>query len=122
MAVEIKTSEAVLSLRVTGADQLFGLRSRLEVPMEEVIGARTLAAKEAKSDLWIRTGGLGLPGVATVGHFRGREAKKQWWRVYRASEVLVIDLAPKSRFDRLVLQVDRPERTAARINNARGAE
>ncbi len=121
MAVEIKTSAKALVLRVTGADLIFGLRSRLVVPMDEILGARTLPAQEAKSDLWIRTGGLGLPGVATVGHFRGREAKKQWWRVYRAKEVLVIDLAPESRFDRLVLQVDRPERTAARINNARGA-
>lgn len=121
MAVEIRTSTKTLSLRVTGADRVFGLRSRLEVPMGEVIGARTLPAQEAKSDLWIRTGGLGLPGVATVGHFRGREAKKQWWRVYRAGEVLVIDLTPESRFDRLVLQVDRPDRTAARINSASGA-
>ncbi len=119
MAVEIKTSANALILRVTGADLVFGLRSRLEVPMAQVLGARVASAREAKADLWIRTGGLGLPGVATVGHFRGREAKKQWWRVYRASEVLVIDLAPDSRFDRLVLQVDRPERTAARINNAR---
>lgn len=120
MPVRIEISAEALDVRVAGADRFFGMRSHVEVPMGRVVAARTMPAGEAKSDLLIRTGGLGLPGVAAVGHFRGRTAKKQWWRAYRADELLVIDLAPESLFDRLVLQVDDPGLVAERINRERG--
>lgn len=121
MSVTVSCAADVLDIDVRGADRFWGVRSRLEIPLSRVTDARVLPTREAKADLWIRTGGLGMPGVAAVGHFRGRAAKKQWWRVYRAPEVLVIELAPESTFDRVVLQVDDPAATAAEILRARSA-
>jgi hypothetical protein len=121
VSVTVSCATDVLDVDVRGADRLWGLRSRLEIPLSRVTDARVLPTREAKADLWIRTGGLGVPGVAAVGHFRGRVAKKQWWRVYRAPEVLVIELAPESTFDRVVLQVDDPAAIAAEILRARSA-
>ena len=119
MGVRVETSSEVLDVFVDGADRYWGFRSRLEIPMSRVTGARVVDADEAKADVTWRTGGLGFPGVALVGHFRGREARKQWWRVYRADRVVVIDLTPDSQFDRIVLQIDDPEAVADAVNGAR---
>ena len=116
MSVRVEASPEVLDIHIGGADRFFGLRGRLEIPTTRVIGAHVVPTNEAKSDLWIRTGGLGWSGLAAVGHFRGRQAKKQWWRVYRGEQVLVIDLTPESQFDRIVLELDDPEQVADQIN------
>ncbi len=108
MTIEVRCSPTALDVHIGGADRLWGLRSRIEIPMGRVIDPRVVRLDEARADLWLRTGGLGIPGWALVGHFRGRRAEKQWWRVYRAPTVVLVDLAPESQFDRVVLQVDDP--------------
>ncbi len=119
MGVQVVATGEVLDVFVSGMDRIWGLRSRLEIPMSRVDGARVAPAAEAKAELSIRTGGLGVPGLALVGHFRGRTVKKQWWRVYRAEAVLIVELSADSQFDRLVLQVDEPAAVAAAIEAAR---
>ena len=119
MAVSIEVSADALDISVDGLDQVWGFRKRIEVPLSRVVDARVVPAAEAKADGRWRSAGLGLPGVAAVGHFRGRGAPRQWWRVYRAEQVLVVDLDPSSAFDRLVLEVDDAEAVADRINAAR---
>lgn len=100
MGVRVAASPEVLDVFVDGADRLWGFRSRLEIPMGRVRRARVASSADMKRDLRLRTGGLGFPGLAAVGHFRGRESRKQWWRVYRADEVVVVDLSADSLFDR----------------------
>lgn len=109
MGLEISVDETALDVRVTGGDRFWGLRSRIEVPTSRIESAAVLSTAEAKADLRIRMAGTAFPGYAAVGYFRGREAKTQWWRVYRAERVVVIDLAEASRFDRIVLQIDPPD-------------
>lgn len=118
MTVRVEVSPVALDVFVEGADRFWGLRSRLEVPLGRVEGARVVQAGDARSDLRFRTGGLGVPGVATVGYHRGKEAVRQWWRVYRADRVVVIDLDDQSHFDRIVLEVDDPDVTASMIERA----
>lgn len=121
MSVEAIASADALDVFVGGADRIWGWRSRLEIPMGRVLDVRVVPTIEAKSDQWLRTLGLGIPKLAAVGHFRGRLAKKQWWRVYRAPRVVMIELAPASQFDRIVLQVRDPDATAADILRHRRA-
>lgn len=118
MSISVLVSAGALDVRVGGWDRVWGLRSRIEVPLARVRDARVVDLAEVRGDRWLRTGGLGVPGVASVGHFRGREAKRQWWRVYRAARVLVIELTPESHFDRIVLPLEDPDAVAARIREA----
>ncbi len=118
MNVRVEVGTEVVDVHVEGIDRLWGLRSRIELPVSRITAARVLPTSWAKGDLRLRAGGLGFPGLATVGHFRGRCAKKQWWRVYRAAEVLVICMDPKSSFSRVVLEVPNPEVVAESVNAA----
>lgn len=122
MSVTVAIDGDGLDIHVGGLDRWWGLRSRIEIPLARVTGARVVPTGEATADRWLRTGGLGFPGLAAVGHFRGRDAKKQWWRVYRGERVLIIDLDDTSHFDRLVLEVDEPDSIADAINDAIGEE
>jgi hypothetical protein len=119
MSVRVDTSPVAVDVRIGGMDRLWGFRKQIEVPLARVEEARVVPADEAKADLRLRTAGLGMPGLAAVGHFRGRERRRQWWRVYRGDRVVVIDLDPASAFDRLVLEIEDPETTAALVNAAR---
>lgn len=108
MGIHVGCDGEVLDVVIDGAEQFFGLRKHIEVPVVRILDVRVDSAKDARSDLVLRTGGTWIPRRVTLGHFRGRRAKKQWWRVYRAAEVLVIDLSEKSAFDRIVLEVPEP--------------
>lgn len=119
MGVEVRVSSEAVDIEISGWDRVLGFRTRIEIPLARVRAARVVPDGEAKSDLWIRTGGTAVPGLAAVGFFRGRHHKRQWWRVYRSDQVLVIDLDPASAFDRVVLEVDGPDAIAARINHKR---
>ena len=116
MSVRVEVGADVVDVHVEGIDRLWGLRSRLELPVSRITAARVLPANWARGDLRLRTGGLGIPGFAAVGHFRGSCAKNQWWRVYRADQVLVICLDPQSTFSRVVLELSDPELVAESIN------
>jgi hypothetical protein len=119
MSVEVEVDADVIDVQVRGLDRVWGFRSRVEIPISRVAHASVTVARDARVDLRIRTGGLFVPGVAAVGYFRGRTARRQWWCVRRAREVLVIDLTPASSFDRVVVQVANPHELCAAINNAR---
>ncbi|MFN3216825.1 MAG: hypothetical protein ACE367_10050 [Acidimicrobiales bacterium] len=124
MGLEVRVDSTALDVNVTGADRFWGLRSRLELPTGRIVSAKVRPTSEAKADLWMRAAGLGFPRMAAVGYFHGRTAKRQWWRVYRADRVVVIDLDEASRFDRIVLQIDPPDDpdlVVAAIDDARAA-
>ncbi len=118
MSVRVETSPEVVDVFVSGFDRVVGFRSRIELPISRVEDARVLPKSQASRDVWLRTGGLGLPYLATVGYFRGVAAKKQWWRVYRAKQVLVISMKDASEFGRIVLEIDDPGAVAKEINDA----
>ena len=122
MAFTARCSPGALDLRMTGHDRLFGLRSHIEVPMAR--GWRApgwCPPAQPRLTSSCVPAGSAPQGLATVGHFRGRQAKRQWWHVYRADEVLVVDLAAESLFDRLVVQLADPRRMASDIDAARAA-
>jgi hypothetical protein len=115
----IDTDDRVVDIDITGADQLFGFRRRIELPVARINGAHAETGKDARSDLKLRLSGVRLPGTATaMGYFRGRRAARQWWCVHHGGKVLVIDLDADAAFDRIVLEVPDAEAAAARITSA----
>jgi hypothetical protein len=122
MPVRVNCGTDVVDVVVEGGDRFWGLRKRLELPASRIIDARVMPTRDLKRDLMLRTGGTYFPGLATVGYYRGRDAKRQWWRVYRAEEVLVIDLCPASSFNRVVLQVNDPHEVCRQIRDMVGGE
>ena len=71
MSAEIELTDDELIVHVAGGDRLWALKSRLQVPLENVVGA-SAATDEARKWLHgIRTGGTHIPawrrGGPTIG-------------------------------------------------------
>jgi hypothetical protein len=67
--VELKVSREKLILNVQGLDKLFAFKSRLEIPLEHVAGARVDPAIARGWWKGIRAPGTHVPGVIIAGTF-----------------------------------------------------
>ena len=107
-----------LHVTLPGAMAVYGLRSRVEVPVEDIAGAHVepLAWKVVRG---LRVG-TQLPGVLTAGTFyRFGGNGRDFVAYYRGKPVLVVDLRPdRHRYRRLILEVEDPEATVAAIEAA----
>ncbi len=115
---EVELAEDTLIVHVRGMDQLWALRSRLEIPLSHVVGAQ--ADPQEAQGWWpgIRTGGTQLPGVITAGTFY-QEGERVFWDVHNPEKTVVIKLKDE-RYARLVVEVEDPPATVAAIEEALG--
>ena len=115
---EVELAEGTLSIHVLGMDQLWALRSRLEIPLSHVAGAE--ADPEVAHEWWqgIRRGGTHVPGVITAGTFH-QEGERVFWDVHDPQKAIVIRLRDE-RYARLVVEVEDPPTTVAAIQEAIG--
>jgi hypothetical protein len=69
MAATVDLQSDLLFVEIQGADKLWAMKSHLEIPLANVIGAES-AAKEAGEWLigW-RLGSTHIPGVISAGRF-----------------------------------------------------
>lgn len=116
---EIAVEDGMLVVTMHGADKLWALKSRLEVPLIHVKGAGIdpdFIRRERYRG--IRTGGTSVPGVITAGTLR-QHGDWVFWDVHDPEKAVIIELADE-RFARLVVQVDDPFATVAVIQRALG--
>lgn len=115
---EVEHVEDALIVHVKGMDQLWALKSRLEIPLSHVSGAE--AAPEVARGWWhgIRTGGTKVPGVITAGTFH-QEGERVFWDVHDPEKAIVIRLRDE-RYARLIIEVEDPLATVAAIQEALG--
>jgi len=116
---EIAIEDGMLVVTMQGADKLWALKSRLEVPLIHVRGAGIdpdFIRRERYRG--IRTGGTSVPGVITAETWRQH---RDWvfWDVHDPKKAIIIELADE-RVARLVVQVDDPFATVAVAQRALG--
>ncbi len=111
MSVTVTVNEEFIEIDLTGIDAVLALRRHLRVSRANVAHVDVRSVREAKENLGLRIGGGYFPGRLATGHFLSRRGLKgrQFWSVYRDTEVLVIDLV-EGNLRRIVLQT--PERSA----------
>ena len=92
---------------VEGWDKMWALRSRLEIPLSHIKGARR--DDEAAKGWWhgVKLGGADLPGVITAGTFY-RKGRLVFFDVHKPENTIVVDLDHES-YDQLILQVRNPQ-------------
>ncbi|MGB9028594.1 MAG: hypothetical protein WCC27_00630 [Acidobacteriaceae bacterium] len=111
--VELSVAEGKLVLHVRGIDQLWALRSTLEIPVQHITGVR--ADAEIARGWWhgLKLMGSDIPGVLHAGTFY-QQGKIIFWDVHNPENTIVIDLRDE-RYGQLVVEVDDPAAAVALI-------
>jgi hypothetical protein len=116
---EVELAQDTLIIHVRGMDRLFTLRSRLEVPLSHVEGAEADPEEARRRWHGILASGVWVPGPITTGTYF-QEGELVFWDVHDPEKTVVIRLRDE-RYARLVIEVEDPETTVARVNDAVGA-
>ena len=117
---EVELTRDALVVHVQGMDQLWALKSRLEIPLAHVVGAEVDPEIAREWHKGIRAGGTHVPGVITAGTFY-QEGERVFWDVHDPEQTVVIQLRDEL-YARLVIEVDDPHTTAVAIQGALGEE
>ncbi len=110
---EIEITPTSLVVHITGADQFFAMKSRLEVPLEHLVRVTTPVPDARSAWHGLRMGGTNLPGVITAGRFV-QHGEWAFWDVHDPDKAIAIELHDES-YARLVIGVDNPEAMAQAI-------
>lgn len=104
----IEIAEDKLKVEVLGWDKLWAFKSRLEFPLEHMVGARRWEKEEANR-WWrgFRAPGTNLPGVIVAGtyHLKGEHI---FYAVHDFSRAIVVELKDEW-YARLVVEVPEPD-------------
>jgi hypothetical protein len=116
--VEITIQDDTAVFEVQGLDKLWALKSRLEIPLENI---RAVRADPTIARGWwkgIRAPGTHLPGVIVAGTFY-QHGKRIFWDVHDPERTIVVELADE-RYDELIVEVADPAAAIAQLEAARG--
>ena len=111
--VDLSIAEDKLVLHVRGADQLWALKSTLEIPLRHVIGIR---ADPEVARGWfhgIRAPGTQIPGILTAGTFY-QHGQRIFWDVHHPDHTLIIELRDE-RYNELIVEVADPHAAVALV-------
>jgi hypothetical protein len=115
--VDVTVQGDRIVFEVEGWDKLWALKSKLEIPVAHVKGAKY--DESAAKGWWhgVRLGGSDLPGVITAGTFY-RKGRLVFYDTHKPENTIVVDLDDHERYDQLILQVRDPEGAVKEINEA----
>jgi hypothetical protein len=105
--VDLSISGGNLVLHVRGADQLWALKSSLEIPLAHIAEIR--ADPTIAHGWWhgLRMPGTNIPGVLTAGTFY-HDGKRVFWDVHNPENTVVIELKDE-RYNELIVEVADPK-------------
>ena len=94
-------------------DQVFALKSTLEIPLEHVAGVR--ADPEVARGWWhgVRMPGTQIPGILTAGTFY-QHGQRIFWDVHNPDNTIVIELHDE-RYNELIVEVADPAAAVSEI-------
>jgi hypothetical protein len=105
-----------LVVDIKGADRLWALRSRLEVPLANVVDVAPAIAEARKWLHGLRVGGTHVPGVISAGRFY-EHGRWVFWDVHEPEHAIGIQLRDE-KYDRLVIEVADPGDVMERIHRS----
>ena len=117
---QVEITPQSLIVHITAADQLWSLKSLLEIPLAHVVEANH-ATNDA--DTWLEglhIGAVYPPGVLSAGSIHNQD-DRVYWDVHDAAHAIAIVLKD-DRYARLVIEVDDPAATLAAIAKALQAQ
>ena len=113
-SIEITTDS--LTVHMKGADKLWTLKSRLQIPLANVISAQPARTEATRWLHGMRVGGTHIPGVISVGRFYSH-GELVFWDGHETENAIAIQLLDE-RYDKLVIEVENPGQDVVRIREA----
>jgi hypothetical protein len=114
--VQVKIDGDKASFEVEGWDKLWSLRSRLEIPLAHIKGARPDPDPAMGWLEGLKLAGTDVPNLFKAGMFF-QEGGLMFWDVRHPERAIVVDL-DHERYRKLVIEVDDPKGISAMINDA----
>jgi hypothetical protein len=116
--VDVTVDADKIVFEVEGWDKFWALRSRLEIPLSHIKGARIDG--DATKGWWkgVKVGGAQIPGVITAGTFY-TQGRLVFYDAHKSEQTIVVDLEHEN-FDALILQVRDPAKALLLISAAIG--
>ena len=116
--VEIRIDGGSLVLEVEGWDRLWSLRSRLEIPLDHVRGARWDPKPAMGWFQGLKLAGTDVPNLFRAGTFY-QDGGLVFWDVLHPERTIVIELEHE-RYRKLVVEVEDPDRAVALLTRSLG--
>lgn len=114
--VDLAVADGKLLLHVKGMDQLWALKSTLEIPLAHVAGVRFDPEVARGWYHGIKMPGTNLPGVITAGTFY-QHGNRIFWDVHHPEKTIVIELRDET-YQELIVEVADPQDAVRRVKAA----
>jgi len=114
--IEISVAGDRAIFEVQGWDQLWSLRSRLEIPLAHINRAHIDPHPAMGWFDGIKLGGTGIPNIFKAGTFY-QDGGLVFWDVHDPQKTIVIELNHE-RYQKLVVEVEDPAAMVKLINDA----
>ena len=114
--VEITVQGESVVFEVQGWDQLWSLRSRLEIPLAHIKGAQWDPQPAMGWFQGLKLAGTSVPNLFRAGTFY-QDGGLVFWDVAHPERTIAVDLAHE-HYQRLIVEVADPAGTVARITRA----
>jgi hypothetical protein len=114
--VEITIEQDNIVFQVQGWDQLWSLRSRLDIPRRHIKGAHVDPEPAMGWFEGLKLAGTSIPHVFRAGSFY-QKGNLVFWDVSDPAKTIVVELTDE-RYAKLIVEVAAPEEAVRLINNA----
>jgi hypothetical protein len=112
---KIEITDEALVVHIEGADRLWALRSRLQVPLENIVAVGP-ATERIKAFMGFKRFGTHVPGVIAAGNFH-QDGQTVFWDVHHPDKAIEVELRDE-RYGRLVVEVEDRDADLAAIKRA----
>lgn len=114
--IEISIEQTTAVFEVQGWDQLWSLRSRLEIPLDHITGAHIDPEPAMGWFDGLKLGGTDIPNIFKAGTFY-QDGGLVFWDVRHPEKTIVVELNHE-RYQKLVIEVEDPEAAVQMIDAA----
>ncbi len=116
--VEIAIDGESVVVEVQGVHKLWALRSQLRVPLADIESVRHDPERATRAFPGLRVPGTHIPTVYTAGTFYQGDFRPDFWSVRRPERAIVIQCRAGAAFDEIIVEVEEPADTVARVQAA----
>ncbi len=116
--VDITVTDDALEIEVRGMHKLWALKSTLRIPLADIEDVRHDPERASKAFPGLRLPGTHVPMLYTAGTFYQADFRPDFWSVRHAEQAVVIQCRPGAAYDEIIVEVDDPVGTVARVRAA----